>query len=105
MGGTWCYIGVLSSLFKAYGDGIISPFFYKHATGSTIVVYIFHWIFVKVFAFWMLKPTLWRENITVVNAWTATFWVITSFVVAVCGSLGVYVFLLRTPPCGKLFGI
>mmetsp|Transcript_2589 Transcript_2589/g.8680 ORF Transcript_2589/g.8680 Transcript_2589/m.8680 type:complete len:531 (+) Transcript_2589:52-1644(+) len=103
--GTWCYIGVFVSLFQAYGESIIAKPFYKHATKSTIVVYIFHWVFVKVFAFWMLNPTLFRIGIVVHNVWTTVGLSLLALLFAVSGSLLVYSVLLICPCCGRLFGL
>mmetsp|Transcript_25569 Transcript_25569/g.70296 ORF Transcript_25569/g.70296 Transcript_25569/m.70296 type:complete len:511 (-) Transcript_25569:139-1671(-) len=103
--GTWCYIGVFVSLFHAYGENVISEQFYKHATGSTVVVYIFHWIFVKIFTFWMLKSTLWRLQLEVHSAWTALYLTLLSLLFSVGCSLLIYWLLLSCPAVGRLFGM
>jgi len=103
--GTWCYIGVFVSLFQAYGNDIVSKPFFKHATGSTVVVYIFHWVFVKVFAFWMLNPTLHRTNTDVRNVWTAVGMTVVALLFSVGCSLSVYGLLLCCPPLGRIFGL
>jgi len=103
--GTWCYIGVWVLLFQAYGDHIVSKPFFKHATGSTVVVYIFHWVFVKVFAFWMLTPTLFRTSIVVTSVWASAGVTAVALLFSVGCSLSVYGLLLRCPPLGRIFGL
>ena len=103
--GTWCYIGIIVSLFQAYGDHMITESFYKHATKSTLVVYIFHWVFVKVFAFWMLYPTLHDHGHVVSNPWAAILILLFAYAFAVGGSLGVYALLIQCPGFGGLFGL
>merc|ERR1712232_1156468 len=56
--GTWAYLSLLIAIFKAYGNEVISSFIYKHATNSSIVVYIFHWMFVKIFTFFFINPNM-----------------------------------------------
>jgi len=99
--GTWAYIGLAISLFQAYGNTRISNWFYKHASASTIVVYIFHWVFVKIFAFWVLAPWDWLG----MNAWEGIAVTMTTFVVAVTCSLGVYALLTQCPCLGRFFGL
>uniref|UniRef100_A0A7S0FF35 Uncharacterized protein n=1 Tax=Pyrodinium bahamense TaxID=73915 RepID=A0A7S0FF35_9DINO len=103
--GTWCYIAVFVALFQAYGENIVSERFYKHATGSTVVVYIFHWVFVKIFAFWMLEPTLWRRGVVVHSPWTAGALTLLTLLFSVSCSLLVYRLLLCSPALGRLFGM
>jgi len=103
--GTWAYIGVFTALFRAYCDEIGSPALYKHATGSTMVVYIFHWVFVKIFAFWWLNPTLWRYSWIVRNAWVALAVTLLALVVSVALSLSIYWLLLKTAKLAELFGL
>lgn len=103
--GTWCYILIFVSIFQAYGEHIITKSFHKHATSSTVVVYIFHWIFIKVFAFWMLLPTLHRMHLEVTSVWLIAILSFVGLVFAVGCSLLVYSFLLCCPPLGRLFGL
>lgn len=54
--GTWAYIAIAVALFQAFCEDVISPTLFKHAANSSTLVYIFHWIFLKIFAFFMLNP-------------------------------------------------
>lgn len=104
--GTWAYIAVFVALFQAYCNQQGGARFHKHATRSTIVVYIFHWIFVKIFCFWWLNPTLWRHKWIIKNAWMA--FLITVMAMAVCCALSLSIYMLlvtKAPRVGKLFGL
>lgn len=103
--GTWAYIAVFVSLFQAYADHQGDAEFHRHATRSSLIVYIFHWIFIKVFCFWWLTPTLWRLRQTVTNAWVAIFVTVLAFLTCAGLSLVVYALLLRVPRCSKIFGL
>eukprot|EP00928_Gymnodinium_smaydae_P005939 TRINITY_DN12062_c0_g2_i2.p1 TRINITY_DN12062_c0_g2~~TRINITY_DN12062_c0_g2_i2.p1 ORF type:complete len:548 (-),score=30.88 TRINITY_DN12062_c0_g2_i2:140-1558(-) len=105
--GTWTYIFLFGSLFQAYVDNEIHPWLYKHATSSAIVVYIFHWMFLKVFAFWMLTPALHNHNLLGLQnrLWIVLLFSLITFLFAVICSLGIYAGLHHVPRLGQLFGI
>lgn len=104
--GTWAYIAVFVFLFQAYCDNHGGAAFHTHATSSTIVVYIFHWVFVKVFAFWWLNPTLARHRWIVNSAWVALLITLLAFLTSTGLSLCIYALLVfRAPRVGRLFGL
>lgn len=96
---TWAWIGIANAIFQVYMEDVIHPRVHHHASASTIVVYIFHWVFIKFYVwFVILKFGLMYD-----------FWkyfaVATTFGVGVGGSLLMYWLLLRTPSVGWLFGL
>lgn len=97
--GTWAMIGLVVSWFQAYANKEFHPMVYKHGTSSVIVVYIFHWAFIAPFTFWVC-----RDYGLLYGGWKL-FDPLMTLVVAVCGSLGLYVLFLRVPALGKLFGM
>merc|ERR1712176_1499152 len=52
---TWAYVQFTVAYFKAYADYEMHPQIYEHASKSTMVTYIFHFVFAKSFAFWVCK--------------------------------------------------
>lgn len=107
--GTWAYIMIFVTMFEAHGNHIINAWFYKHATRSTIVVYIVHWAFIKVFAFWCFLPTMhrWYPGLEALapKVHFALAITILCFLGAVGFSLLVYLILLRLQSIGKMFGV
>eukprot|EP00928_Gymnodinium_smaydae_P037231 TRINITY_DN25880_c0_g1_i1.p2 TRINITY_DN25880_c0_g1~~TRINITY_DN25880_c0_g1_i1.p2 ORF type:complete len:341 (+),score=61.52 TRINITY_DN25880_c0_g1_i1:751-1773(+) len=99
--GTWAYIGIAISLFQAYGETVVSTRLYEHTSASTIVVYIFHWVFVKMFVFWVVGPCMWRVD----NIWVGVTVTLLTFACGVLGSLAVYDLLRRHPSVGRFFGL
>merc|ERR1712228_1157094 len=51
--GTWSYLAICICLGQAYLNNEGNQFIYRHASASTMVVYIFHWMFLKLFAVWV----------------------------------------------------
>merc|ERR1712083_812451 len=100
MVGTWSYLGLCISLGQAYLNNEGNQFIYQHASASTMVVYIFHWMFLKLFAVWVLDSLDMKGSF---------FWKVIDpillFAFAVGCSLGVYALLLKIPTVGKLFGV
>jgi len=101
--GTWAWIAIWPGLFQAYLDHLVQPGMYKHASASTTVVYIFHWMFLKWFCVFVLDKYALKGSF---------FWKLVDipalFCFAVGGSLMIYWALLRSPkwlPIGKLFGL
>jgi len=97
--GTWAMIGLVVSWFQAYANKEFHPMVYKHGTTSVIVVYIFHWVFIAPFTFWIC-----RDFGMMGGGWKLINPLLT-LTVACFGSLGLYVFFLRVPALGKLFGM
>lgn len=97
--GTWGYLGICICLGQAYLNHDINHWFYQHASGSTMVVYIFHWMFLKVVAVNLLR----------FNMRGSYFWRFVDipllFGSAVGGSLGIYALLLKIPCLGRVFGL
>jgi len=98
--GTWCYLGICLCLGQAYLNNEGNSFIYQHASASTMVVYIFHWMFLKLFAVWVLDT---------LNMKGSFIWKLIDpillFTFSVGCSLGVYVLLLKVPMLGKFFGV
>jgi len=97
--GTWASMGLIVAWFQAYANREINPTFYKHATSSVIVVYIFHWDIIAPFVWWVC-----RDGGMMLGGWKLVDPLLTLFV-GVVGSLGIYALLLRYPPAGRLFGL
>merc|ERR1712048_1202548 len=53
--GTWAFIAVSLWSCQAYLEHEVDPWWYEHASKSTIVVYIFHWVFLKPFVWWVIR--------------------------------------------------
>lgn len=97
--GTWAFIAASLWSCQAYLEYEIDPWWYEHCSKSTIVVYIFHWVFLKPFVWWVIKDyNLMHEH----WQWLS---VGVSFVVSVGGALVMYAFFLRVPMLGRLFGL
>lgn len=97
---TWAWIGIADAIFQAYADDIFYLCVHRHASASTIVVYIFHWAFIKPFVWFVVRDggmIKWGPGRYLALPLT--------FLVGAGGSLAVYVLLLRVPQVGWLFGI
>jgi len=99
--GTWAYIALAVSLFRAYANHVVDVRLYKHAASSTIVVYIFHWVFLKIIAFWVFKP------LGMTHRW---WWkVLDPLILFACGSAGalaIYATIWKfCPKVGCIFGM
>lgn len=103
--GTWAQIGIFVALFQAYCNNQGGAWFHKHATRSAMIVYIFHWIFIKIFAFWWLTPTLWRLRLYITNPWIAVVISLVALVVCTGLSLVVYMLLCQSKTLGGAFGL
>lgn len=98
--GTWAYLGMGVSLGQAYLNHPTTEWFYQHASSSTMVVYIFHWMFLKFVSLWVIDYFGWKGSLFW-QMWDPLF----LFLCAVCGSLGVYALLLKVPCLAKGFGM
>jgi len=97
--GTVCYIEIAVQMFRAFCDRQIHPTLYSHASKSTIVVYIFHWMFAALFSYWVFYPL----------GMTGGIWNIIDpillFVLTSTSSIGLYALLTKSPSLGCIFGI
>jgi hypothetical protein len=96
---TWVWIAIFDKLFQAYADQAFNEDLHKHASASTIIVYIFHWVFIKPFVFFIVRDLhldvgLWRYIIPLLT-----------FGIATLGSLGIYKLLLKYPKVGRVLGV
>lgn len=96
---TWAYLGFLVPWFMAYSNEEIEPGIYRNASASTMVVYLFHFIFIKPFVYWVL-----RDFHMMGGAWKLVDPVLCFMVAAFC-SMGVYTLLVYFPRVGALFGL
>jgi hypothetical protein len=100
--GTWVWIGIADALFTAYADDEMVPEVYHHASTSTIIVYILHWVFIKPYVWWILRDWGLRGS----NGWGLRYFaVLSTFILAVAGSLAVYALLLRYKTIGRILGL
>jgi len=97
--GTWCYIEIAVQLFRAFCDRQIHKGLYQHAAASTIVVYIFHWMFAASVAYLVFWPLGMLGGI-----WEILDPVILFSITATC-SVGVYFLLQKFPWVGCAFGL
>jgi len=97
--GTWAWLGIADGLFQAYAEDVIHETFHKHASNSTIIVYIFHWSFIELFAWFIV-----RDFDLMHGAWKYVAAVFTWLIGVGC-SLGVYYLLLTFPAAGRLLGV
>lgn len=96
---TWAYIYITTAYFAAYTDYEIHPNLYEHLSKSTMVTYIFHFIFAKPFAFWVCK------DFQLTSGWWLLLDPFMTFFVAVFGSWGIYALMVKFPVLGQLFGL
>jgi len=97
--GTWSWLILAVSLGEAYLYDEIHGTLYKHLTTSSMVVYIFHYIFIKPYAFYVVQAFDLR------GAWWNLFHVPITFSLGVAGALLVYGLCLRLKLLGRLFGL
>jgi len=69
--GTWAFLNIFYPLAKAYVNDEIHPKLYHYAGNSCFVVYGVHWIWLKVFAFWVVEPAVKYCNDTGLKGWWA----------------------------------
>lgn len=106
--GTFANLALITWVTMAHLNEIGSPDIHKHATRSTMVVYMIHSVFVKVIAFLVIRPALARYDIisSVSEPWMGFALAVGTFVAVVVCSLSFYTLLVyKLPACGKLFGI
>eukprot|EP00928_Gymnodinium_smaydae_P051082 TRINITY_DN3460_c1_g2_i1.p1 TRINITY_DN3460_c1_g2~~TRINITY_DN3460_c1_g2_i1.p1 ORF type:complete len:547 (-),score=60.64 TRINITY_DN3460_c1_g2_i1:45-1685(-) len=96
---TWVWIGIAESLMQAYAHDQVNPWLHEHSSASTIVVYIFHWLFIKYYSWYVIRDHF-------------MFWAdfkglaaVSTFLFGVGGSLVIYAFLRYVPGVGCLFGL
>mmetsp|Transcript_106355 Transcript_106355/g.184924 ORF Transcript_106355/g.184924 Transcript_106355/m.184924 type:complete len:548 (+) Transcript_106355:36-1679(+) len=97
--GTWAWLAFAISLAQSYLDNDIDPIIYKHATSSTMVVYLFHWMFIKFYAFYFVR------DLHLMDGWWQFFQLPLTFAVGLAGSLSVYRAFLHCKCLGRLFGL
>lgn len=97
--GCWAYIGLCVPWFAAYIDSEIHPAIYKHASASTMVVYIFHFCFIVPFVFWVIR------DFGIIGLGGQLFAPALTFGFGSLSCVGVYVLLLKFPAAGRLFGL
>merc|ERR1712007_166235 len=88
---TWAYTYFTVAYFKAYADYEMHPGMYTHASKSTMVTYIFHFVFCKSFAFLVCKGFHLTEGFLMVLDPILTF----LFTLGSC--ICVYALLVRFP--------
>lgn len=98
--GTWCYVEMAVQMFRAFCDRQINAWLYMHAAKSTIVVYIFHWMFAAIVAYWVLYPAGMVDG----DVWRAIDPLILLALTA-CGAIGVYIICVKCPWIGCVFGL
>jgi peptidoglycan/LPS O-acetylase OafA/YrhL len=98
--GSWAYVGMSIWVAQAYALDGIHPEFYKHASASTMIVYIFHWMFLKYFVWFVVRDS------GMMNWVIAPIIPVIVFFVATGGSLGVYYLLaFHCKSVGVLLGL
>jgi fucose 4-O-acetylase-like acetyltransferase len=97
--GTWAWLSIADSLFQAYNENVVDPEIHKHASGSTIVVYIFHWMFIKIWCWFVIR------DLYLTYGFWKYFAVLSTWIVGVVPSLGVYWFFYTHPKIGKVLGV
>lgn len=97
--GTWAWIGLVEGFMQAYAEKKVDPWLHHHASASTIVVYVFHWMFIKMWVWWVIR------DFNLLHGFWKYFAVFSTFAVGVGGSLAVYAVLDRTPCLGQMFGL
>lgn len=97
--GTWSWLALMVALAQAYVDDELHSTLYKHAGSSTMIVYIFHWMFIKPYAFYVVQG----------HSLKGAFWNLLhlplTFGVGVGGSLAVYAVCSNVKCLGRLFGL
>ena len=93
--GTWMWIHFLNFWAQVFYNERLHDTLYKHATQMSIVLYIFHWLFIEIGLVWIVIPMkissfFWAEAIE----WIVTFG----------GCYIVYALFRRIPQIGFLFG-
>eukprot|EP00928_Gymnodinium_smaydae_P014494 TRINITY_DN1531_c1_g1_i1.p1 TRINITY_DN1531_c1_g1~~TRINITY_DN1531_c1_g1_i1.p1 ORF type:complete len:387 (-),score=79.43 TRINITY_DN1531_c1_g1_i1:97-1257(-) len=96
---TWAYVYMTVAYFAAYADHEMHPRMYEHASKSTMVTYIFHFVFAKMFTFWVIKAAGMTEG------WWLLLDPILVFAFSIVGCFGVYMIFVRVPMLGALFGL
>lgn len=96
---TWAWIGIADAIFQSYMEDVVHPRIHQHASASTIVVYIFHWAFIKPYVWFVI-----RNFGLMYDHWKYVA-VASTFAVGAGGSIFVYWLLLRYPSVGWLFGL
>mmetsp|Transcript_11301 Transcript_11301/g.16009 ORF Transcript_11301/g.16009 Transcript_11301/m.16009 type:complete len:146 (-) Transcript_11301:155-592(-) len=77
----------------------VHPVAYKYLTGSSLVVYIFHYALVQPFAYWVLRDWGFNEGVWKVLGPFVTF------AFGLSGCLLIYAILLRVKVLGWIFGV
>merc|ERR1711871_815205 len=101
--GTWAWISVFVAIGIAYADHLVDAFWYKHMTTSTIIVYIFHEFFARVFKFLVVLPLM--EGGIPLGGWTTIFFCTITGGAAVLGPWLLYILFIYVPCLGCLFGM
>eukprot|EP00927_Polykrikos_kofoidii_P045842 TRINITY_DN39985_c0_g1_i1.p1 TRINITY_DN39985_c0_g1~~TRINITY_DN39985_c0_g1_i1.p1 ORF type:complete len:554 (+),score=15.21 TRINITY_DN39985_c0_g1_i1:88-1749(+) len=96
---TWVWIGLIESVMMVYAEDQVQPVLHHHISNSAMVIYVFHWIFLKFYTWFVI-----RDQGLLVQSWK-WFSCLSTFFVTVSCSAGVYALLLRYPTAGKLFGL
>ncbi|CAK0834195.1 unnamed protein product [Prorocentrum cordatum] len=56
--GTWVFLSWIYPLAKAYVNCKINAWLHHYAKNSCLVVYGVHWLWLKIFVFWMVEPSV-----------------------------------------------
>merc|ERR1712232_308038 len=82
--GTWAWLGIADMLFQSAAEDVMHEAFHRHASASTIVVYIFHWMFIKVYCWYFIR------DLNLMTGFWKYWAVVSTFLVGVVPSLGIY---------------
>mmetsp|Transcript_106172 Transcript_106172/g.300395 ORF Transcript_106172/g.300395 Transcript_106172/m.300395 type:complete len:517 (+) Transcript_106172:96-1646(+) len=100
--GSWTMVAVLYYYFWAYAKSQVDPALHRFLSESTMIVYLFHWMFIKFFAFLVVQ----EYGLVQANGWAWPFLVVPlTFAIAVGGCLLIFMMLKRVPALGLLFGL
>mmetsp|Transcript_16824 Transcript_16824/g.39042 ORF Transcript_16824/g.39042 Transcript_16824/m.39042 type:complete len:497 (+) Transcript_16824:69-1559(+) len=97
--GTWSWTILLVTLLSFCANEEVHPVAYKYLTGSSLVVYIFHYALVQPFAYWVLRDWGFNEGVWKVLGPFVTF------AFGLSGCLLIYAILLRVKVLGWIFGV
>merc|ERR1712232_1530780 len=98
---TWVWLGLVEGFFQAFFNDEIHPWLHKHGSSSTIVVYIFHWVFLKIYVWFVIRDL----HVPTWAHWGLgkTLTVVSTFAFIVVCSWLVYALLVRCPKLGQFF--
>mmetsp|Transcript_45097 Transcript_45097/g.107211 ORF Transcript_45097/g.107211 Transcript_45097/m.107211 type:complete len:495 (+) Transcript_45097:87-1571(+) len=97
--GTWSWTTLIVTMLSFCANDEVHPVLHKYLTGSSLVVYIFHYAMIQPFAYWVLRDGGLNEG-----AWKVVGPFIT-FAFGLSACLLIYAVLLRVKALGWIFGV